>query len=53
MGGFMSKDLLLSQIASLGRALQPFRKPCVFDEDNVANLYENTTGWTIHQDVAR
>ncbi|MGI9429582.1 MAG: putative collagen-binding domain-containing protein, partial [Bythopirellula sp.] len=49
MGGFMTKDLLLSEIAGLCRALQSHPKPCSFDEDNVTNLYENETGWTIQR----
>ena len=49
MGGFMTKDLFLSEIAGLCRALQQHPKPSCFDEDNVVNLYEDEVGWTIQR----
>lgn len=49
MGGFMTKDLLLEEIAGLCRALQKHPKPCSFDEDNVVNLYETIPGWTVQR----
>jgi hypothetical protein len=49
LGRFMSKDLALQEFADFCRAAQPFKKPCVLDEDNAATLYRDTTGWTIHR----
>jgi hypothetical protein len=49
MGGFMSKDLMLDQVAGFCRASYPHPKPTVLDEDNTASMYRDTTGWTIHR----
>lgn len=49
MGNFMSKELMLSDVAGFCRAAFSRPKPAVLDEDNTASLYRDTTGWTIHR----
>ncbi len=49
MGNFMSKELMLDQIASFCRATDSRPKPVVLDEDNTASMYRDLTGWTIHR----
>ncbi len=49
MGNFMSKELMLDQVAGFCRATDPQPKPVVLDEDNTASMYRDTTGWTIHR----
>jgi hypothetical protein len=49
MGNFMSKELMLDQVASFCRTTDPRPKPVVLDEDNTASMYRDTTGWTIHR----
>ncbi|MBI3840310.1 MAG: hypothetical protein HY288_20505 [Planctomycetia bacterium] len=49
LGNFMSKELTLGELAEFCRVAQRFPKPCVFDEDNTASLYRDSTGWTIHR----
>jgi len=49
MGNFMSKELMLDQLASFCRATDSRPKPVVLDEDNTASMYRDTTGWTIHR----
>jgi hypothetical protein len=49
MGNFMSKELMLDQVASFCRATDSRPKPVVLDEDNTASMYRDTTGWTIHR----
>lgn len=49
MGNFMSKELMLSELAAFTRAVYPTHKPVVHDEDNAASMYRDLTGWTIHR----
>jgi hypothetical protein len=49
MGNFMSKELMLDQVASFCRATDSRPKPVVLDEDNTASMYRDMTGWTIHR----
>jgi hypothetical protein len=49
MGNFMSKELMLDQVASFCRATDSSPKPVVLDEDNTASIYRDMTGWTIHR----
>ena len=49
MGNFMSKELMLDQVANFCRAAYAQPKPTVLDEDNTASIYRDTTGWTIHR----
>jgi Family of unknown function (DUF6298)/Cellulase (glycosyl hydrolase family 5) len=49
MGNFMSKELMLDQVASFCRDADARPKPTVLDEDNTASMYRDTTGWTIHR----
>jgi len=49
MGNFMSKELMLDQVASFCRATDSRPKPVVLDEDNTASMYRDLTGWTIHR----
>jgi hypothetical protein len=49
MGGFMSKELKLDQVAGFCRAAYTHPKATVLDEDNTASMYRDTTGWTIHR----
>jgi hypothetical protein len=49
LGGFMSKELTLADLADFCRMTQQFNKPCVNDEDNAASLYRDDDGWTIHR----
>jgi hypothetical protein len=49
LGNFMSKELMLDQVASFCRATDSRPKPVVLDEDNTASMYRDTTGWTIHR----
>jgi hypothetical protein len=49
MGNFMSKELMLEQVASFCRATDSRPKPVVLDEDNTASMYRDLTGWTIHR----
>jgi Family of unknown function (DUF6298)/Cellulase (glycosyl hydrolase family 5) len=49
MGNFMSKELMLDQVASFCRATVSHPKPAVLDEDNTASMYRDMTGWTIHR----
>jgi len=49
MGNFMSKELMLDQVAGYCRAAYSHPKPTVLDEDNTASMYRDTTGWTIHR----
>jgi Family of unknown function (DUF6298) len=49
MGNFMSKELMLGQVASFCRATVEHPKPVVLDEDNAASMYRDATGWTIHR----
>jgi Family of unknown function (DUF6298)/Cellulase (glycosyl hydrolase family 5) len=49
MGNFMSKELMLDQVASFCRDADVRPKPTVIDEDNTASMYRDTTGWTIHR----
>jgi len=49
LGGFMSKELMLPEVARFSRAVYPQKKPTVLDEDNTASMYRDPTGWTIHR----
>ncbi len=49
MGNFMSKELMLSQVAQFCRAVYLEKKPVVLDEDNTASIYRDPIGWTIHR----
>ena len=49
LGGFMSKELMLSEIVRFCRAAFAEKKPTVLDEDNTASMYRDPTGWTIHR----
>jgi hypothetical protein len=49
LGGFMSKELKLVELAAFIRAVNNQTKPVVVDEDNAASLYRDQTGWTIHR----
>src|SRR5207237_10755153 len=41
LGNFMSKDLMLSEVAEFCRAAYGQRKPTVLDEDNTASMYRD------------
>lgn len=49
LGNFMSKELRLSAMQDFSRAVFPFAKPVVHDEDNAASMYRDLSGWTIHR----
>ncbi|MGH9666781.1 MAG: DUF6298 domain-containing protein [Bryobacteraceae bacterium] len=49
MGNFMSKELMLGELAAFTRAVYPTHKPVAHDEDNAASMYRDPTGWTIHR----
>ena len=49
MGNFMSKELMLSEVADFCRAARNQQKPAVLDEDNTASIYRDPVGWTIHR----
>jgi hypothetical protein len=49
VGGFMDKRLELARLRDFCLAVYPRPKPVVLDEDNVASLYRDPTGWTIHR----
>ena len=49
LGHFMSKELKLGQVRDFCLAAQRTHKPCVLDEDNVASMYRDMVGWTIHR----
>lgn len=49
LGNFMSKELMLSQVAEFCRAAYSHPRPMVLDEDNTASMYRDVTGWTIHR----
>lgn len=49
LGHFMSKELMLSELAQFCRAAYSEKKPLVLDEDNTASMYRDFTGWTIHR----
>jgi hypothetical protein len=49
MGNFMSKELMLDQVAGFCRATDAHSKTAVLDEDNTASMYRDATGWTIHR----
>jgi hypothetical protein len=49
LGGFMSKELKLPDIAQFCRAAYSQKKPTVLDEDNTASMYRDPVGWTIHR----
>jgi Family of unknown function (DUF6298)/Cellulase (glycosyl hydrolase family 5) len=49
MGNFMSKELMLDQVAAFCRDADSQPKPVVLDEDNTASMYRDMTGWTIHR----
>jgi hypothetical protein len=49
LGAFMSKELVLPEVARFSRAVYPQKKPTVLDEDNTASIYRDPTGWTIHR----
>ncbi len=49
LGNFMSKELMLADVALFCRAAYGEPKPTVLDEDNAASLYRDPVGWTIHR----
>ena len=49
MGGFMSKELMLTGVRDFCRATYSQHKPVSLDEDNTASMYRDLTGWTIHR----
>ena len=49
LGNFMSKELMLSEVAEFCRTAHGQRKPTVLDEDNTASMYREPVGWTIHR----
>jgi Family of unknown function (DUF6298) len=49
LGHFMSKELMLAEVAQFCRAAYKESKPTVLDEDNAASIYRDTIGWTIHR----
>ena len=49
LGNFMSKELMLSEVADFCQAAYRRRKPAVLDEDNTASMYRDPKGWTIHR----
>lgn len=49
LGNFMSKELMLSEVAQFCANTYREKKPVVLDEDNTASMYRDLTGWTIHR----
>ncbi len=49
LGNFMSKELMLDEVAAFCLAAFDRKKPVVLDEDNAASLYRDPAGWTIHR----
>jgi len=49
LGNFMSKELMLGNVAEFCRAAYTRKKPTVLDEDNTASLYRDPAAWTIHR----
>ena len=49
MGNFMSKELMLKDVAAFCSAAYSRPKPTVMDEDNTASMYRDEMGWTIHR----
>ncbi len=49
MGNFMSKELMLKDVAAFCSTAYARPKPTVMDEDNAASMYRDLTGWTIHR----
>jgi hypothetical protein len=49
LGNFMSKELMLAEVAGFCRAAYAPSKPTVLDEDNAASMYRDPVGWTIHR----
>jgi hypothetical protein len=49
MGEFMSKTLCLRAVRDFCVATAGERKPINLDEDNVASIYRDAEGWTIHR----
>lgn len=49
MGRFMSKELKLQALKNFSLATYQEPKPLVHDEDNIATLYLDDEGWTIHR----
>jgi len=49
LGAFMSKQLMLPEVAGFSRAVYSQKKPTVLDEDNTASMYRDPVGWTIHR----
>jgi hypothetical protein len=49
LGNFMSKELMLSEMAQFCRKASEEKKPTVLDEDNAASMYRDIEGWTIHR----
>jgi hypothetical protein len=49
LGNFMSKELMLSEVADFCRAARDQHKPTILDEDNTASMYRDPVGWTIHR----
>ena len=49
LGNFMSKELMLSEVARFVDDVYPQKKPVVLDEDNTASIYRDAVGWTIHR----
>ena len=49
LGNFMSKELRLADLADFGSATWLHGKPCVWDEDNAASMFQDEIAWTIHR----
>ncbi len=49
MGGFMSKELKLSEVKDFCADVFHEERPVVLDEDNSASMYRDPVGWTIHR----
>jgi hypothetical protein len=49
LGHFMSKELMLADVAAFCQKAAEEQKPTVLDEDNAASMYRDITGWTIHR----
>ncbi len=49
LGGFMSKELKLSEVKDFCADVFGEKRPVVLDEDNSASIYRDPVGWTIHR----
>jgi hypothetical protein len=49
LGNFMSKEMQLRELCDFAQVAYAQKKPCVFDEDNAASMFQDDQGWTIHR----